>query len=126
MYSLPQEIEVWYIIPAIRRKLAVMLSGEYKLKQNEIARILGTTDAAVSQYISKKRANGMNFPKDMDVDFEKSCKDIIKDNKTVVREIMRLVSLCKEKGVSCGMCRKHNKGILAICSCKPSNEGNKR
>jgi uncharacterized protein len=122
MYSLPQEIEVWYIIPAIRKKLAVLLSKEYKLKQKEIARILGITDAAVSQYISKKRANGMNFPKEMDADFEKSCKKIVKDNKTVVKEILRLVSLSKENGVSCCMCRKHNKGILAICSCKPSNE----
>ncbi len=121
MYSLPQEIEVWYIIPAVRRELAVILAGK-KLKQNKIAELLGTSEAAISQYLSKKRANEIKFPKEMKKDFEKACQEIIKDNKKVVKEIMNLVDLAKKNGLSCRMCRKHNKGILAICSCKPGKE----
>jgi uncharacterized protein len=117
MYSLPQEIEVWYIIPAIRREISVTLAGKYKLKQKEIAKILGTSEAAISQYLSKKRANEIKFPKEMNKDFEKACQEIIKDNKKVVREIMGLIDLAKKNKVSCGMCKKYNKGILTMCSC---------
>jgi predicted transcriptional regulator len=122
MYSLPQEIEVWYIIPAVRRELAVILGEKHKLKQKKIAELLGTSEAAVSQYLSKKRANEIKFPKEMNGDFEKACEEIIKDNKKVVGEIMKLVNLSKKNGVSCCMCKKHNKGILAMCSCKPEKE----
>jgi uncharacterized protein len=123
MYSLPQEIEVWYIIPAVRRELSITLAEKYKLKQKEIAKILGTSEAAVSQYLSKKRANEIKFPKEMNKDFEKACQEIIKNNKNVVKEIMILIDLTKKKGVSCVMCKKYNKGILAMCAC---NTGGKK
>ena len=122
MYSLPQEIEVWYIIPAVRRKLSITLAEKYKLKQKEIARILGTSEAAISQYLSKKRASELKFPETMNKDFEKACQEITKNNKKVVGEIMKLVNLSKKNGVSCCMCRKHNKGILTMCSCNPKKE----
>ena len=122
MYSLPQEIEVWYIIPSIRRKLSITLAEKYKLKQKEIAGILGTSEAAISQYLSKKRANELKFPKEMDKDFERACQEIIKDKKAVVKEIMTLIELTKKKGVSCIMCKKYNKGILNMCGCNPSKE----
>ncbi|PJC44447.1 transcriptional regulator, partial [Candidatus Pacearchaeota archaeon CG_4_9_14_0_2_um_filter_39_13] len=31
MHTLPQEIEVWYIIPAIRREMAMCFSREHKI-----------------------------------------------------------------------------------------------
>jgi len=62
MYNLPQEIEVWYIIPAIRRKLAKILTEEYGLTQEKAANILGVSKAAVCQYLSKKRAMNVKFP----------------------------------------------------------------
>jgi predicted transcriptional regulator len=122
MYSLPQEIEVWYIIPAVRRELAVILGEKYKLKQKKIAELLGISEAAISQYMSKKRASEMKFPQDMKKDFEKSSKEIMKDNKKVVTEIVALVNLSKKKGVSCCMCKKHNKGILGMCACVSGKE----
>ena len=38
--TMPQEIEVWYLIPAIRREVANVLIAEHKLKQKMIAVIL--------------------------------------------------------------------------------------
>jgi predicted transcriptional regulator len=122
MYHLPQEIEVWYIIPAIRRELAKQLIKK-GLKQREVAEILGTTEAAVSQYLHKKRAQEIKFPKGMKKDFDLAAKTIMKDNKKVVSEILRLLVLTKQKGISCNMCKKHNKGILHICSGNPIMEG---
>ena len=58
--KLPQEIEVWYVIPAIRREFAKGLIKK-GLKQREVARMLGVTDAAVSQYFSSKRGSEVRF-----------------------------------------------------------------
>ena len=56
----PQELEVWYILPAIRRELTISLKEE-GLKQRQVAEILGVTEAAVSQYIKSKRAKAIKF-----------------------------------------------------------------
>lgn len=52
--SLPCERAIWYIIPHIRAGLSVELS-KLECTQEEIAEMLGLTQAAVSQYISGKR-----------------------------------------------------------------------
>ena len=57
MYLLPQEIEVWYIIPKIRRELASLLVKKHKLSYEKAGEVLGVTKSAVSQYLSNKRAN---------------------------------------------------------------------
>src|SRR5512138_2667671 len=45
-----------YVLPIYRSLLAKELVQEYKLSQTETAKKLGTTQAAVSQYLSSKRA----------------------------------------------------------------------
>ena len=54
----PQEVEVWYIIPLIRKELALAMKKR-KMPQNEIASLLGVTDSAISQYSNNKRAAGL-------------------------------------------------------------------
>ncbi|MEM4703265.1 MAG: transcriptional regulator [Candidatus Pacearchaeota archaeon] len=122
MYSLPQEIEVWYIIPAIRRELARVLVEKHKLKQKEVANILGTTESAVSQYLSKKRAIELKFPLKMKKEFENAAGVIVKDNKKVIQEILHLLNIIKQQGLACCICKKYNKGILALCSARPLME----
>jgi hypothetical protein len=53
---------------------------------------------------------------------EDSAEIIIKDNKRAVSEILKLVNITKQHGISCDVCRKYNKGILSICSAKPMME----
>lgn len=43
MYNLPQEIEVWYIIPAIRREFARVLTEKYNLTYEKTGEILGVS-----------------------------------------------------------------------------------
>jgi predicted transcriptional regulator len=45
-----------YVLPIFRSMLAKQLVQKYKLSQTEAAKKLGTTQAAVSQYLSSKRA----------------------------------------------------------------------
>ena len=58
----PQEIEVWYIMPAIRKELCRVLLTKHKLTQKEIAKRLNITGAAVSQYKKDKRGQHVNLP----------------------------------------------------------------
>jgi uncharacterized protein len=45
-----------YVLPIFRSQLAKELVQKYHLSQTEAAKKLGTTQAAVSQYLSSKRA----------------------------------------------------------------------
>jgi predicted transcriptional regulator len=119
MYVLPQEIEVWYVIPAIRKELARVFIKKYHMKYENIANILGISKAAVSQYINEKRATSVRFPKEIKKEIEKSAKIILKNNKKVMEEIMRLIKKIKKKGCLCKICKKYNKGIIKICNMKP-------
>jgi len=47
MYMLPQEIEVWYIIPALRKELSKQLVRKYKFSYEKTGKILGITKASI-------------------------------------------------------------------------------
>lgn len=119
MYNLPQEIEVWYVIPAVRREFAKIFIKKYKLTQEESADILGVSKSAISQYLHSKRAT-LKLSKQIKKEVEKSADKTIKDKSLIVEEILRIVSLMKEKRFLCEVCKKYNKGIIKICSMEPS------
>ena len=122
MFSLPQEIEVWYIIPTIRKELAKAMLKK-GLTQEKIASILGVSNAAVSQYMSRKRASKIHFIPKIKKEIEKSADKIARDNKAVVKEIQRLISLMRQVKYCCDVCKKYNKGIISLCELKPKISG---
>lgn len=123
MYNLPQEIDVWYTIPAIRKEIAEILVKKYELTMEKAAEILGVSKAAVSQYLSRKRADKAKFPKKIKKEIEKSADLLVKDKKIAVKEILRLLNIIKRSKCSCDICKKYNKGVLALCQMKPSSAG---
>ena len=115
---MPQEIEVRYILPAIRRELANVFINEHKLSQKEAANILGLTEAAVSQYVHSKRAKEVVFSDNVVVEIRKSAHKIIagKNSKqTVVAEIYRISNLTTVKHILCDLHRSQSKD-LANCN----------
>ena len=54
---LPSEIEAKSLIPAVRAILARKLIKEYSLKEEDVARVLGITQAAVSNYVRGTRGD---------------------------------------------------------------------
>ncbi len=54
---LPAEIESKTLIPALRAILAKKLAGMYKMREDEISKMLGVTQAAVSNYIRGTRGD---------------------------------------------------------------------
>ena len=95
----PQEIEVWYILPAIRKKISLKLAEN--MAQKDVAEIMGVTPAAISQYKKQKRAKEEIFDQEMENELEISVKKIIKDNNNLGDEMIRLNNLMKKKGIVC-------------------------
>jgi len=54
---LPAEIESKTLIPALRAILAKKLAKNYKIREDEISKMLGVTQAAVSNYIRGTRGD---------------------------------------------------------------------
>ena len=54
---LPSEIEAKSLIPAVRAILAKKLIKEYSLKEEDVAKDLGITQAAVSNYVRGTRGD---------------------------------------------------------------------
>jgi len=95
----PQEVEVFYILPALRRELALALKAT-GISQKEIAGRLGVTEPAISQYLSSKRASLVKFNDNITTAIKESAERI-KDEVTLMREMQRLLRLSHESKVVC-------------------------
>jgi predicted transcriptional regulator len=118
MFLLPQEIEVWYIIPKIRKELASLFVKEYKLSYEKAGDILGISKAAVSQYLSNKRANKIKLSTDMNKEIAKSAKLIMNKESNGLKEIERLLTVMKTNKCACDVCKQYNKDVLKYCNCE--------
>ncbi|MBR9690023.1 MAG: Fis family transcriptional regulator [Candidatus Altiarchaeota archaeon] len=91
------EVSSRKILPAIRRELVIQLVKTGK-KQNEVARLLHVTPAAVTQYIKGKRA-----------------KTELTDSEK--KQVSKIASKCMKKNVLdeeqlCSLCKKMQKSRL--------------
>ena len=77
---LPSEIESKSLIPAIRAILSKKLIHDYNLKEETVAKLLGITQAAVSNYIRGTRGD-LSLVTKLENNFEvmKMINDIAKD-----------------------------------------------
>ena len=94
-----QEVEVFYIIPSLRRHLAIEMKN-LGMKQKEVAILLGIEEAAVSQYIKGKRGNKVELSEEIRGEVKNSAK-IIKDRISLLREMQRLIRIIMSTGELC-------------------------
>jgi len=118
VYLLPQEIEVWYIIPKIRKEMASIFVDEYKLSYEKTGDILGVSKAAISQYISNKRANKIKLSAEMMKEIKVSAKNIFEKKTNGLKEIERLLQMMKTTKCACDVCKQYNKEVLKYCNCE--------
>ena len=112
---MPQEIEVWYLIPALRRELARIFIENYGLSQKKAAKILGITDAAISQYLSSKRGSEVKFSREEIEKIKKIAKEIINNEAEVMKKIYGLsVSLRGSKAI-CNIHKSHDGDVEKDC-----------
>ncbi|MHA2210878.1 MAG: transcriptional regulator [Candidatus Thorarchaeota archaeon] len=132
-WLMPQEVEVWYILPALRRELAKVMKSDRGQAQKTIARILGVTEPAVTQYmLSKKdkpkrsRGDQVKVPESLKPELLKSADAMIEawsktapsDNayETTTMEINRLIEVLRDAGVLCDIHREHCQGVHMDCN----------
>lgn len=118
MYNLPQEIEVWYVIPSIRKEISKILLKDYKMKYDEIAKLIGVTKSAVSQYLSGKRGE-INLNKEVKNKIKKITKELVEGKKKFIEVVAEVINFMKKKKYFCDVCKKYNKEIIKVCEMKP-------
>ena len=101
-YYFPQEIEVWYILPAIRKQLALELISQ-GVPQKEVAVWLKLTEAAISLYKKNKRVKENIFTAALLIEIKKSAEIITRDHLKAVDEILRINELIKKEKIICRM-----------------------
>lgn len=113
--QMPQEIEVWYTIPALRRELTKSMIEDCKLTQKQVAEHMGITEAAVSQYLSSKRATEVVFSNAVLDEIKVSAKKIIENGKQLIPEMMGLTKLTGVKQVMCDIHMKQDVNLPEGC-----------
>ncbi|MEM2916491.1 MAG: helix-turn-helix domain-containing protein [Candidatus Woesearchaeota archaeon] len=110
----PQELEVFYILPALRREIAKAMK-KLGRSQKAIAQMLGVTEAAVSQYLHQKRATDVDFTKDLQKDIHESAASISNRN-DFVRTTQQIIRTIRENKFICTVCRNQNKSASKRCA----------
>lgn len=109
----PQEVEVFYIIPALRSAIAKQLKSHGK-PQKKIAYLLGLRESTVSQYMHEKRANLITFSREIEKLIQKSALQI-QQPFDVVREIQMLLQVIKHSRELCSIHQQINRNIPKQC-----------
>ena len=112
---MPQEIEVWYLIPALRRELAKTFIKDYNLSQKKAAEILGMTSAAISQYMSSKRGKEIKFSDNELKEIKKSAKKIIGNKSNLMKELYDLCVLLIKSKTICEIHKSQDDNVTSIC-----------
>lgn len=109
MKLLPSEVKAKFIIPSVRREISKKMH-ENGFKQTEIARELGITQSAISQYLKEKRAIcDFEIDSHIEEELEKSVKNISnsEDPFAAPQEIERICNILEEEGILCEVHRKN-------------------
>jgi len=101
--TMPQEIEVWYLIPAIRKELARTLVSDHGLNQKK-----------VSEYLNKKRASRIKFSKKESEIIKKSAEKLL-EKKNVTRVIYDLCKILRDSKTICTVHKSRDKSIPRNC-----------
>jgi len=117
---MPQEVEVWYLVPALRRELAKILIDKYGLTQKDVAKVFGLTPAAISQYLNSKRGGDIKFSRVEIEKIEKVAEKISKNSEGATKYLYDLCVLLRKSDIVCRIHREHDKTIsknCEICGC---------
>jgi predicted transcriptional regulator len=120
------EVMVQHIFPSVRAIISRELIYEYKLNQNEVARLLGVSQPAISQYLRQLRGDRKTLLDNEHVSSEvkKLCKRIYDeklDRVTLMSEFCKLCNIITNKGL---VCQIHNEMYKLKDCCLCTKGGN--
>lgn len=110
---LPAEIESKSLIPALRAILAKKLAEEHKIREDEISKMLGVTQAAISNYIRGTRGDSKLIEKlvaDEQVSqmLNELSKRLASDMAYTPSSLAKFISLCNYIKSSLLICEIHH------------------
>tara|TARA_B100001971_G_C18193180_1_gene539878 strand:+ start:474 stop:833 length:360 start_codon:yes stop_codon:yes gene_type:complete len=115
MKSMPQEIEVWYLIPALRRELTKIFIEDYDMSQKQVSGILSVTESAVSQYLKSKRAQELKFSEKEVEEIKKTAKLIHEDREHTLEHLYGLCVRLRGCSSLCELHKKHDSNLPKNC-----------
>ena len=95
----PQEVEVFYILPAIRSRMAAALKEQGMIQKN-IAKLLCVQESTISQYLSSKRAADVKFNAGIDEEIAAAVRKI-KTKEDMIRETQHILQMVKDEKILC-------------------------
>ncbi len=107
----PIEIVATKLLPAIRARLAQILLEEYRMKQVEVAKHLGITQAAVSHYNTRSRATDKEILK-MFPEIEDCVRNLalkIHGGLTKPEQVAEIDALCRRITKTERFCKYHQR-----------------
>ena len=118
---IPCEIAVKSVIPAIRAYVAKELTQTYKMKQNDVARLLGITQTAISKYVRDVRGRVIRI--DQTEEIRNMMNQIASQaaNKKIAgpQLTLKFCGVCKivrQNGIMCELCKRSDP-ILDVNLC---------
>jgi len=110
----PQEIEVWYILPVIRRELAFAMKRK-GLTGKRIADLLGVSAAAVSHYFSNKRAKEIALKEKIKEHINDMAEEIIKQPVMIIPYTQAILKMFWDDGIVCDLHKEHCEDLPEDC-----------
>lgn len=111
---LPAEIEAKSLIPAIRAILAKKLITQYKMKEEVVAKVLGVTQAAISNYIRGTRGDlelidKLSSIREIMRKVDDIAQDLVSNRAYTPGTMAKFVELCNFMRYSFIICDVHHK-----------------
>jgi len=110
-----------YVIPTIRAALTGRLREKYRLKQEDISRLLRIRQSAVSQYLTGKRGVRLRIQRDREVQvLLDSIAGRLKrrnlSSSELMRELCRACTLIRSKKMVCGLHKSLDEDVPPDCA----------
>ncbi len=106
----PQEVEVFYLLPAIRKEIAASLK-ESGMAQKQIAGLLGVSEPSISHYFNSKRAAEIEFNSEIKKEIGKRAKNIM-TKQDVIKETQKIINKIYNEKEICKVCHGLNKNNI--------------
>jgi predicted transcriptional regulator len=105
---IPCEIAVKCVLPSVRAMIAKELAVKHKLKQTDIAKLLGVSQPAISLYYRKIRGKTINLENDPDIkklieNFASSLAGRSLTHKDFIPMFCEICRTIRAKGLLCKM-----------------------
>ena len=110
---LPSEIESKSLIPALRAIIAKKLANEYKIREDQISKMLGVTQAAISNYIRGTRGDPelikkLLIEKQVSEIINEICDNLATDKSYTPSTLAKFIGLCNYIKSSLLICDIHH------------------